>query len=69
MAFDERNDVLKGALRTTGLPDFRDWGGVFRGKARFASFTHQAWFAWVEAHDGHGAWRDWRRFVSERYDL
>ena len=67
VALDERNDTLKSCLRSTGIPDLRHWADLFRGRARFTVFTHQAWVAWVRAHDRHGLWADWLSYVEQRY--
>ena len=68
VAFDERNETLRRSLRTTGLSDFREWGGLFQGKARFAVFTHQNWVEWVRTHAA-VEWADWLGYVQDRYDL
>jgi len=67
VALDERNDTLKRCLRSTGLDDCRDWGQLFRGKARFAVFTHQDWVAWVQRHDRSKNWAAWLDYVKTRY--
>ena len=67
LALDERNDTLKRSLRSTGIADVRDWGDLFRGRARFAVFTHQQWVAWVRTHDRDGLWADWLSYVESRY--
>ena len=67
VALDERNDTLKRCLRSTGLPDLRHWGDLFRGRTRFAVFTHQDWVAWVRTHDRDGQWADWLSYVESRY--
>jgi len=68
VAFDERNEKLVNSLAGTGLDNWRTgWGGLFaRGKARFGSFTHQAWVAWVRQNAGE-RWASWLAYVSERY--
>jgi len=66
VAIDARNDSLGGSLATTGLQDVRDWGKLFKGKARFAVFTHQQWVSWVREH-GNGRWGDWLNYVEGRY--
>jgi hypothetical protein len=67
VAFDERNDTLIGSLRTTGLGDFRAWGDLFEGQARFVTFTHQQWVSYVYAHGDAGEWGDWLTYVGRRY--
>ena len=49
VAYDAQNvDLITSTARTTGIQDIRtDWGGLFRGRARFAVFTHQDWVKWV----------------------
>lgn len=68
VAYDDRNAALKGSLRRQGLDDLSAWGSLFRGRARFRAFTHQAWVAWVSAQDG-ARWDDWLHYVRERYGL
>lgn len=67
VASDARNDTLRRCLAGTGLEDIRAWGDLFVGKARFASFTHQQWVAWVRAHDAERRWADWLDYVASRY--
>jgi hypothetical protein len=68
VAFDQRNTELTACLRTTGLDNFsRDWGRLFAGNARFTTWTHQDWVAWVRRHDTTGLWRDWLCYVEDRY--
>jgi hypothetical protein len=68
VAYDARNQDLIGCLRSTGIERFPEgWGGLFHGKARFATFTHQQWVAWVRAHDPSSRWAEWIGFVAERY--
>ena len=40
---------------------------MFAGKARFASFNHQAWIRWVLEYDMDAKWNDWLEWVIERY--
>ncbi len=68
VAYDASNETLRGCLRSTGVERFPDgWGRLFEGKARFATFTHQQWVAWVRAHDHDSRWADWLGYVAERY--
>ena len=67
VALDDRNDTLRGCLRSTGLADCRDWGQLFEGKAAFAVFTHQDWVAWVQRHDRSKTWDAWLDYVKARY--
>lgn len=69
VAFDERNaDNLFRVIRSSdGVRDVRSvWPELLRLRAPFKTFSHQAWVAWVRAHGG-GAWRDWLRYMQERY--
>ena len=67
-AYDARNDVLLGSMRTAGVPDItRDWGDLFDGRARSASFSHQQWVDWVRENDHGDRWSDWIDWVTERY--
>lgn len=66
VAYDGRNDVLQKSLKRTGIPSIEAWGSLFKGKARFSTFTHQAWAAWVRAHAA-GRWSSWLRYVESRY--
>ena len=68
VAYDARNQTLIESLRGTGLRDFsKEWGGLFEGKAKFTTFTHQVWVNWVRANDKAGKWKDWLEYVGERY--
>jgi hypothetical protein len=67
VAWDERNHTLAASLRRTGLAHFRDWSTLFDGRARFATFTHQSWVAWVRQQDRHGSWSGWLSYVQGRY--
>ena len=70
VAYDERNETLIRSMRGGGIRDFReDWGGLFDGNARFASFSHQAWVRWVRENDVDARWSDWREWVVERYEF
>ena len=69
VAMDERNESLNRALRRSGIAGVSQWGTMFRGKARFAVFTHQQWVAWVREHDDAGQWEDWLLYVRSRYGL
>jgi len=78
LAYDERNAGLLGSLRGTGqtatsdcLADIRsDWGRLFDGKARFKTFSHQAWVASVRRAGGRPSWcDDWLAYVTDRYRL
>lgn len=66
VAMDERNKALANSLSSTSIVSISDWGRLFNGRARFAVFTHQQWFAWVRAHDT-GEWRNWLTWVGARY--
>ena len=68
VAYDQRNTRLLGSMRSTGLSDFTcDWDPLFAGKARFATFSHQEWVAWVRQNDLDARWERWASWVAERY--
>ena len=69
VALDGRNERLRACLAPCGLPDVRDWAGLFRGAAGFAVFTHQEWAGWVRARDAEGSWRAWSGWIAERYGI
>ena len=69
VAVDERNDEPDAALKRSGIAGLRQWGRLFKGRARFAVFTHQAWVRWVQEHDTGGRWNDWLSYVRSRYGL
>ena len=48
VAVDERNDDTEAALSGSGISGLRQWGRLFKGRARFAVFTHQEWVGWVQ---------------------
>lgn len=53
----------------SGLTDLRTaWAPMFAGRARFAVWSHQAWFRWVaEAMDAPTWSADWLAWVGDRY--
>ena len=67
VAADERNETLNSSLKRTRIAELKDWASLFRGRARFALFTHQQWVAWVGTHDAGNRWRDWLAYVESRY--
>lgn len=68
VAYDARNAELISSLAESGVPDFRSgWGGLFRGKSHFRTWTHQAWVGWVREHGRSGQWGAWLKYVEERY--
>ena len=68
VAFDERNEGLVRSMRGAGVEDFtKEWGALFDGRARFASFTHQAWVSYVRATGAEGHWGKWLDWIAERY--
>jgi hypothetical protein len=67
IAIDERNKTLQTSLRSTGIPDSRQWGKLFKGKAEFAVFSHQQWLDWVAGNDDEATWGGWVDWVRERY--
>ena len=69
VAVDERNCQAEAALRRGGIAGLRQWGRLFKGRARFAVFKHQEWVGWVDEHDTEGAWSDWLSYVHARYFL
>ena len=69
VAVDERNDELDAALKRSGIAGLRQWEQLFKGRARFAVFTHQEWVGWVQEHDTAGRWSDWLSYVRSRYGL
>ena len=69
LAVDERNEDLRTCLRGAGIPDIRQWGQLFKGRATFAVFTHQAWVRWVAARGDRTQWGEWLRYADERYGL
>ena len=78
LAYDDRNTGLLRSLRETGrtptsdcLQDVRaDWGKLFNGKAKFTTFSHQSWVAFVQKSPSRPAWCDaWLAYVLDRYGL
>ena len=69
VAFDERNEALSSALRRSGIADLKGWGTLFRGRARFAAFSHQEWVCWVRERDERSQFVDWLNYVQGRYGL
>jgi hypothetical protein len=69
VAFDSRNQEIFNVLRTpAGKSDLRDsWALLFSGKARFWTFTHQSWVAWVRENDTRGNWTGWLAYIADRY--
>ncbi len=67
VAYDGRNEALVSSLASIGIDSFpAEWGALFKGKARFAAWTHQAWVDWVRHHDD-GRWGAWREWIEVRY--
>lgn len=67
VAYDERNEALVRCLKPTGICSFpTGWGKLFRGRAGFAAWTHQAWVEWVREHHA-GRWGAWLEWIEERY--
>lgn len=67
VAYDSRNEDLRNCLRTTGINDFsKDWAGMFVGEAKFNTWTHQDWVAFVRARRLQD---DWTSYMKERYGL
>ena len=69
VAVDERNEYLEASLRRSGIAGFDGWGRLFKGKAKFAVFTHQQWVRWVREHQSSGQWDVWLKYVRDRYGL
>ena len=69
VAVDERNENLEASLGRSGIDGLKGWGRIFRGKAKFAEFTHQEWVGWVREHQAGGQWDDWLSYVRDRYAL
>ncbi len=69
VAYDKRNETLIGCLKRTGIDTCDEWGSLFAGKAKFATFTHQQWVEFVEHNDAIGKWKNWLEYVKCRYDL
>ena len=69
VAVDERNENLGDSLGRSGIDGLKGWGRIFRGKAKFAEFTHQEWVRWVREHQAGGQWDDWLSYVRDRYAL
>ena len=68
VAYDDRNETLLRSMQSTGIGDFtKDWGPLFTGQARFATFTHQEWVRWVRQNDTDDRWSDWLDWIGERY--
>ena len=66
VAYDARNETLHRSLATTGVASVEGWARLFVGKARFKTFTHQHWVAWVRENGG-SRWARWLRYVADRY--
>jgi hypothetical protein len=69
VAWDERNATIRESLRGTGLQHFEGWGALFSGRAKFGTFTHQAWVKWVSDSAQAHNWSDWLAYVRGRYAL
>lgn len=69
VAFDNRNEGLKGCLRRTGINDFQTgWGEIFDGMAKFKTWTHQEWVQFVRDNQVNGEFDDWLTYLKKRYD-
>jgi hypothetical protein len=68
VAYDARNKDLMHSLERTGIPNVAtDWASFFDGRARFVTWTHQAWVGWVRAYQQDSVWHDWLSYVENRY--
>lgn len=69
VAFDSRNDALKGCLKETGIDDFQTgWGETFDGDATFKSWTHQDWVQFVRENQVDGEFDEWLTYLKGRYN-
>lgn len=69
VAYDARNETLCKSLSRMGIDGGLEdgWQSLFRGKAKFKTYTHQSWVAWVRRNDQGRHWRDWLDYVAGRY--
>ena len=68
VAFDDRNESLKGCLKRTGINDSQtDWADIFDGKAVFKTWTHQEWVQFVRVNQINREFDDWLEYLKERY--
>lgn len=69
VAFDDRNETLKGCLKQTGIKDFQTgWGDLFDGKSEFKTWTHQEWVQFVRIHQEKDEFDKWLNYLKIRYD-
>ena len=78
LAYHEGNARLVSSLRRTGrvtgkdsLRDIRsDWAKLFNGQAKFKTFSHQSWVAFVRRSTNRATWcSDWLGYITDRYGL
>jgi len=68
VAYDKRNKTLIECMSQAGINNFtKDWADIFQGKANFSSFAHQEWVDWVLKNDNEGSWKEWLRYIKQRY--
>jgi hypothetical protein len=68
VVMDERNTTLIQSGKSIGLESFPlGWQKLFPGLP-FFWLTHQAWFAFVKAHNHNGRWDEWIEYIGERYN-
>ena len=68
VAFDDRNTKLKSCLKSTGISDFQSgWGSLFSGNSIFRTWTHQEWVDYVRHEQVNGEFKEWAKYIEERY--
>jgi len=68
VAYDSRNKTLIECMSRAAIDDFtKDWADIFDGKAKFTTFTHQQWVDWVRKNDNQQRWKEWLRYIEQRY--
>ena len=69
VAFDKRNKGLIHSMKRTGIPDFqKNWDDIFKGNAKFKTWTHQEWVQYVRDNQSNSEFNDWLKYLKERYD-
>jgi len=68
VAFDGRNQTLITSIWTSGVKDFqRGWGGLFKGRAVFKTWTHQEWVEYVRQNGDENVVEEWVSYINKRY--
>ena len=68
VSFDARNKALIGCLKTSGIPDFQiGWEEIYVHGADFITWHHQDWVKFVRDNQHNEEFKNWLKYLNERY--